>query len=198
MEFQHTATRRWLRRLAAAGTVYIVVSTHSHPKVAAPKNGFGLHQPNVSTHSHPKVAAKTNGRQLFAALVSTHSHPKVAASKRDEKGMVRRVSTHSHPKVAAWLERHAGRDAFGFNTQPPEGGCAHRRMCRKTEWLFQHTATRRWLPATAASRYGAGGFNTQPPEGGCAHTADGWTSNARFNTQPPEGGCPENQLLSNP
>ena len=32
-----------------------------------------------------------------------------------------------------------------FNTQPPEGGCAHRRMCRKTEWLFQHTAARRRL-----------------------------------------------------
>ena len=36
----------------------IVVSTHSHPKVAASEQGFVKARGKVSTHSHPKVAAK--------------------------------------------------------------------------------------------------------------------------------------------
>ena len=34
----------------------------------------------VSTHSHPKVAAQGNDKTEDVAEVSTHSHPKVAAS----------------------------------------------------------------------------------------------------------------------
>ena len=41
----------------------------------------------VSTHSHPKVAAKAESKILKDFLVSTHSHPKVAAPyiKKQEK-----------------------------------------------------------------------------------------------------------------
>ena len=107
---------------------------------------------------------------------------------------------------------------FGFNTQPPEGGC-----CLKN-----------WL-ALGGSR-----FNTQPPEGGCAvagflgfseavsthsrpkaaaigdvvliqvgsvsthsrpkaaadNTQSGGTGKRSFNTQPPEGGCSGIEVLS--
>ena len=54
----------------------------------------------------------------------------------------------------------------GFNTQPPEGGCA--RSCKSgLSALFQHTAARRRL-ATRTPRLGNRVcFNTQPPEGGC-------------------------------
>ena len=79
-QFQHTATRRWLRRFATK-TIYgnggfntqppeggcrqvtldraveITVSTHSHPKVAACAARLSINQHTVSTHSHPKVAA---------------------------------------------------------------------------------------------------------------------------------------------
>ena len=78
----------------------------------------------------------------------------------------------------------------GFNTQPPEGGCAIN--------IYFRVQSRR--------------FNTQPPEGGCmmltlifgvcplvsthsrpkAAAVDGVGKFARcfgFNTQPPEGGC---------
>ena len=33
------------------------------------------------------------------------------------------VSTHSHPKVAALSSIRLAILCFGFNTQPPEGGC---------------------------------------------------------------------------
>ena len=55
------------------------------------------------------------------------------------------VSTHSHPKVAAAVIA----------------------LTSNTSTLFQHTATRRWLPDTAETAAGGRGFNTQPPEGGC-------------------------------
>ena len=101
--FQHTATRRWLLNLVKKIGVDKVVSTHSHPKVAAtvhngikrsldcfntqpPEGGCveasSLRRPgsSVSTHSHPKVAAPSFLICRNAVVVSTHSHPKVAAS----------------------------------------------------------------------------------------------------------------------
>ena len=80
-----------------------MVSTHSHPKVAAwrrakttsrtcrqfqhtatrrwlPHGGTQIRRAHgVSTHSHPKVAAPGRERLLVKVAVSTHSHPKVAA-----------------------------------------------------------------------------------------------------------------------
>ena len=77
------------------------------------------------------------------------------------------VSTHSHPKVAAVNLGSLPPKPSGFNTQPPEGGCgmlvcnqivqycfntqhpkvAARSITSSTQmyYVFQHTATRRWL-----------------------------------------------------
>ena len=55
----------------------------------------------VSTHSHPKVAALVFHAVSLLQAVSTHSHPKVAAFKRYALEAFGDVSTHSHPKVAA-------------------------------------------------------------------------------------------------
>ena len=78
----------------------------------------------------------------------------------------------------------------GFNTQPPEGGCLLSSVIGQHQDMFQHTATRRWLPLlwafkritkwfqhTATRRWllvnslvksiYCNSFNTQPPEGGC-------------------------------
>ena len=33
-----------------------------------------------------------------------------------------------------------------FNTQPPEGGCVFIKTSKLAYNVFQHTATRRWLP----------------------------------------------------
>ena len=57
-------------------------------------------------------------------MVSTHSHPKVAAKLAQRFDMGSSVKTHSHPKVAA----------------------AVKLVDRMFQRLFQHTATRRWLP----------------------------------------------------
>ena len=56
--FQHTATRRWLPANSDLRDSGSIVSTHSHPKVAAYYQALGEHKAEVSTHSHPKVAAK--------------------------------------------------------------------------------------------------------------------------------------------
>ena len=78
------------------------------------------------------------------------------------------VSTHSHPKVAAkGLHIICKAVTAGFNTQPPEGGCA---------FELQTTCN-------------INGFNTQPPEGGCAKEKADFFACSSFNTQPPEGGC---------
>ena len=65
---------------------------------------FGYFDSQVSTHSRPKAAAEINLKCTSYWIVSTHSRPKAAAP-------VNLVSTV--------------RDG-GFNTQPPEGGCAVR------------------------------------------------------------------------
>ena len=125
--FQHTATRRWLQRRppdfrtrlrfntqppegGCAGTFGavddVVVSTHSHPKVAAIQNSTFFASYVVSTHSHPKVAAPIGAAQADYDAVSTHSHPKVAAPKHDRGCVCPSVSTHSHPKVAAGEQQY--------------------------------------------------------------------------------------------
>ena len=99
--FQHTATRRWLLSNAHCLASAACVSTHSHPKVAAPYMLDPQLAKDVSTHSHPKVAAPNSNNSLFISNVSTHSHPKVAAY------------------------------------------CYY--LSHQSHYLFQHTATRRWL-----------------------------------------------------
>ena len=82
------------------------------------------------------------------------------------------------------------RDAeVGFNTQPPEGGCLNDIVTVHLLIWFQHTAARRRLLLGQTLTSGADGFNTQPPEGGCQHLFCCALLSAGFNTQPPEGGC---------
>ena len=169
--------------------LFFLVSTHSHPKVAARVERIKQELQQVSTHSHPKVAAPSACAVRPNVPVSTHSHPKVAAGEDELVLLTDRVSTHSHPKVAAALTA--------------------RQYCQVR---FQHTATRRWLldvyvrfvldavvsthshPKVAAREYRQRrqtrySFNTQPPEGGCNRTIAPRTGRQSFNTQPPEGGC---------
>ena len=77
--FQHTATRRWLHLPVVKLDADLVVSTHSHPKVAALHLILKGKFSKVSTHSHPKVAAYSLAKSNQLIRVSTHSHPKVAA-----------------------------------------------------------------------------------------------------------------------
>ena len=54
--FQHTAARRRLVVFPCSRHIVSMVSTHSRPKAAGPKEAFGMYKSAVSTHSRPKAA----------------------------------------------------------------------------------------------------------------------------------------------
>ncbi|AHG86676.1 hypothetical protein F544_14480 [Bibersteinia trehalosi USDA-ARS-USMARC-190] len=144
--FQLTATRRWLPNQAQAQVITQLVSTHSHPEVAAFQPLYFQIHLAVSTHSHPEVAAVNGGFRLNLSSgfnsqppgggcggmpsvtppnmpVSTHSHPEVAAYIRLNLVIFTLVSTHSHPEVAARCLLNTSLNKISFNSQPPGGGC---------------------------------------------------------------------------
>ena len=78
------------------------------------------------------------------------------------------VSTHSRPKAAAIQNFPQLQAIYGFNTQPPEGGCPVNPY--RGELNFSVSTHSR--PKAAASHLARlalhlSCFNTQPPEGGC-------------------------------
>ena len=86
---------------------------------------------------------------VYLSGVSTHSRPKAAAWLGEWLGSEVGVSTHSRPKAAASLYAFSVRIKFGFNTQPPEGGCGENQVFQRNAVQFQHTAARRRLQAQA-------------------------------------------------
>ena len=70
--------------------------------------------------------------------VSTHSRTKAAAFLLFVVPISALVSTHSRTKAAAVLIGAGLLQAFGFNTQPHEGGCS-------TDWA--------WLPDWSVSTH---------------------------------------------
>ena len=114
------------------------------------------------------MAANTPQWLLSVKDVSTHSHPKVAAQKIAYIMQFWAVSTHSHPKVAALF------NFFIFNLV----------------FLFQHTATRRWLHHNGVTKQYMISVSTHshPKVAACKIIFRLWFR-CRFNTQPPEGGC---------
>ena len=144
-EFQHTATRRWLQpKPISIGTAALFQHTATRRWLPRTSALFG----NAIGFQHTATRRwlrQGTGRADAVFEVSTHSHPKVAAPPKFRADRLAEVSTHSHPKVAA--------------VPVPE-------FALKT--MFQHTATRRWLPDRSQIHAGYNGFNTQPPEGGCA------------------------------
>ena len=101
-----------------------IVSTHSHPKVAAWFSDSIIGVRKVSTHSHPKVAAAILSKNETKTLCFNTQPPEGGCLNQIQKLLVSKtVSTHSHPKVAANVRFYGSLKQFGFNTQPPEGGC---------------------------------------------------------------------------
>ena len=76
----------------------------------------------VSTHSRLKAAGGRFRQSRPINRVSTHSRLKAAGAQRRQKTHRRPVSTHSRLKAAGNQANLLNRQAFGFNTQPPEGG----------------------------------------------------------------------------
>ncbi len=167
--FQHTAARRRLDIASCNNCFLCIVSTLSRPKAA----GSGILSEvdfviDVSTLSRPKAAGEPFSCN-FSQIGFQHSAPRrrlgpftrsiqsdcvfqhSAARRRLDK------LTKAEQRLAAFQHSAARRRlvlvdifqptilSFGFNTQPPEGGCRPK------------TRQRRQLQC----------FNTQPPEGGC-------------------------------
>ena len=99
------------------------------------------------------------------------------------------VSTHSHPKVAASASLANACFHAGFNTQPPEGGCASVHPQRNLGICFNTQPPEGGCTSAGHCQFNVIGFNTQPPEGGCKRLITANILPVCFNTQPPEGGC---------
>ena len=81
------------------------------------------------------------------------------------------VSTHSRPKAAAKSQSQKLTQKQGFNTQPPEGGCADK-IAHDIAKSSVSTHSRPKAAAVGRNRKVRSFlcFNTQPPEGGCPYT----------------------------
>ena len=149
------------------GVAY-VVSTHSHPKVAAYLISKFLRSKKMFQHTATRRWLPMNYWLIFMNMMFQHTATRRWLLKTLYSPFQKRlVSTHSHPKVAARYRLRLAGLKPSFNTQPPEGGCfAIFKPCLNVIC-----------------------FNTQPPEGGCLHNYTFSLSLRCFNTQPPEGGC---------
>ena len=121
--FQHTATRRWLPECKCYFCIFEIVSTHSHPKVAASCKSQGIHnRPSFNTQP-------PEGGCLGIYTTSSNSQ------------------LFQHTATRRWLRSMVVIRAFLIKFQHT----ATRRWLpsRKEELIpimkFQHTATRRWL-----------------------------------------------------
>ena len=145
-----------------------LVSTHSHPKVAA--LGF------FTIHAAPAMFQHTATRRWLRWGAWACPLPISFNTQPPEGGCARKRRTNW-----PWKPR--------FNTQPPEGGCSTSKtapaasLCFNTQPPEGGCSKQRCGVAKRAS------FNTQPPEGGCLLTFTNSKSPSGFNTQPPEGGC---------
>ena len=102
----------------------------------------------VSTLSHPKVAAGAITDTLKNKSVSTLSHPKVAAKGELYPNFGGRGFNTQPPEGGCPTAFSSANQLIRFNTQPPEGGCWGLCQKRSSPAKFQHSATRRWLPLT--------------------------------------------------
>ena len=150
-QFQHTATRRWLLATIPYAKHIRLVSTHSHPKVAAQTLHVSLVQSNGFNTQPPEGGCNNTGFDI------SYLHG------------------FQHTATRRWLLSHLRHGDFAQAFQHT----ATRRWLRFIHLLtiyiplFQHTATRRWLLEGAKyAKQNLVSFNTQPPEGGCTQTYD--------------------------
>ena len=161
--FQHTAARRRLHPSRVVRPRHFV-STHSRPKAAG---DILRARVVISVFQHTAARRRLHDQVTvqFIYDVSTHSRPKAAGATLEQLGILRMFQ---HTAARRRLRKHqmCQRCAYGFNTQPPEGGCplfaspsradsvsthsrpkaAGNKLLAKGEGqLFQHTAARRRL-----------------------------------------------------
>ena len=211
--FQHTATRRWLH-CSTKWFHYAAKFQHTATRRWLLKQKYSIRKQNKKFQH---TATRRWLRALLTSLsdVLTFQH---TATRRWLRLLTEPmltscdVSTHSHPKVAAFGIPFLHPKGNSFNTQPPEGGCFVKARFKFCDFLFQHTATRRWLPlsrslpsplATVSTHShpkvaaqdlslvalpSVVSTHSHPKVAALIRHATG-ASVFCFNTQPPEGGC---------
>ena len=144
----------------------------------------------VSTHSHPKVAAISTSTTT-TCLASFNTQPPEGGCNFPffKFTFYRRFQ---HTATRRWLPGlfKTAISINGFNTQPPEGGCFTATWeIEGISYVSTHSHPKVAALHSMLIREHLTSFNTQPPEGGCAPKLDYPSNLFCFNTQPPEGGC---------
>ena len=127
-----------------------VVSTHSHPKVAAQAAKDWLNVVAVSTHSHPKVAA-----HIFQVVVLGYLFQHTATRRWLHFYPTRRsrLKSFQHTATRRWLLGHivALCNRLWFQHTATRRWLLTYEQKPPPTKMFQHTATRRWLRSSASS-----------------------------------------------
>ena len=121
--------------------------------------------------------------------VSTHSRPKAAALHSQLSPDDCAVSTHSRPKAAAYQRVFECRPHYGFNTQPPEGGCEDNGKTRIWGFVSTHSRPKAAAPPTKRLHLIQPVSTHSRPKAAAAQAYAQHLEIQSFNTQPPEGGC---------
>ena len=121
--------------------------------------------------------------------VSTHSRPKAAALHSQLSPDDCAVSTHSRPKAAAYQRVFECRPHYGFNTQPPEGGCEDNGKTRIWGFVSTHSRPKAAAPPTKRLHLIQPVSTHSRPKAAATSLSLMKRSQNCFNTQPPEGGC---------
>ena len=145
-----------------------MVSTHSHPKVAAQKTkilkmmilGFNTQPPEGGCKQaiQPSIVVKPfqhTATRRWLHVVLCYAHYAVGfqhtATRRWLRAIIKRidittnVSTHSHPKVAANSNAPALYQRKVSTHSHPKVAAIIVKLATNLMLKFQHTATRRWL-----------------------------------------------------
>ena len=123
--FQHTAARRRLPWLLPPISTSLKVSTHSRPKAAAcvPSvyaiSVFLFHHTAARRRLHPKGGAKST-KKLFQHTAARRRLPTASETVANDREFQHTAARRRlRLKALPYIMR-----VNGFNTQPPEGGCA--------------------------------------------------------------------------
>ena len=147
IEFQHTATRRWLRTVVS-GNSFDKSCFNTQP----PEGGCAL--TNTSAMNTLWFQHTATRRWLLVIMSLPCDCPFSFNTQPPEGGC---IPKNLNTSLVLWFQHTATRR--WLRTMTASGAESVK---------FQHTATRRWLliwRSIGSPRYNS--FNTQPPEGGC-------------------------------
>ena len=133
--------------VGGSSLIHGVVSTHSRAEATAYRQYVPpRHARRFNTQPPEGGCNDRRCEEYNTERVSTHSRPKAAANRFSQLLFILALFQHTAARRRLLPpQQQLTRKHYGFNTQPPEGGCIYKPI---------------WQVASDC-------FNTQPPEGGC-------------------------------